>query len=345
MKKVSVIMPVYNVEKYLASSIESVLAQTHKNIELIIVDDGSIDTSGDIADSYAALHGSIRVVHIKNGGVSNARNVALNLAMGEYISFIDGDDLIAKDMIESLCSSLEENSVDISVCGLLPFYNTQKIKLNKKTHIYAKRVINAQDALSEMLYQGNISNGVVGKLYRSNLFTGIRFPDNVSIAEDLAVNYDVFSNAKLVAVEGSKKYFYRQHSASAMHCKFTSKKLDALNVVYEIYNSVRIIENHNLLRAAQNRLFIEAINILVKAPDDRQYYHVRFDCEDLIRNYRAFVLSDKKATARFRFYAGLSFMGADKLVVLYNFKYKIISRFSTLTLKNSNNSKEVGIYK
>ena len=125
-KKVSVIIPVYNVEKYLKECIQSVLRQTYKNLEIILVDDGSKDNSGNICDEYAKRDERIKVIHKKNGGLSDARNAGIDICTGEYIAFLDSDDFIEEDMYEFLVKNLEKAKADISICQVYYVYKNAK---------------------------------------------------------------------------------------------------------------------------------------------------------------------------------------------------------------------------
>ena len=141
MKKISIIVPIFNIEKYLSRCLDSILEQTYKNLEVILVDDGSVDNSGMIADKYARKDQRIKVIHQVNQGVSAARNTGIDLATGDYIGFVDGDDYIEPDMYEILMRIIEEQQVDIAHCGyqmVYPsktefYYNTkEKIKMNRE---------------------------------------------------------------------------------------------------------------------------------------------------------------------------------------------------------------------
>ena len=140
MKKISIIVPIYNIEKYLPRCLDSILAQTYKNLEVILVDDGSVDNSGMIADKYARNDQRINVIHQVNKGVSAARNAGLDLATGDYIGFVDGDDYIEKDMYERLLFNAIKYKADISHCGyqmVFPnrvdyYYDTKEIRIQNQ---------------------------------------------------------------------------------------------------------------------------------------------------------------------------------------------------------------------
>ena len=129
---VSIIVPVYNVEKYLERCLDSLINQTLKDIEIILVDDGSTDDSGNICDKYAKKDKRIKVIHKENGGLSDARNIGLSIANGRYLQFVDSDDFIHKQMIEILYNTIINNNADISICDFDKVYENTKIKYNTK---------------------------------------------------------------------------------------------------------------------------------------------------------------------------------------------------------------------
>ena len=147
---ISIVVPVYNVEKYLGTCVESILKQTYSNIEVILVDDGSTDCSGKMCDHYMGQDERIKVIHKKNGGLSDARNKGIIQAEGEYITFIDSDDVVSSDYVEYLYNILEENDGDIAICNPVHCYPNEKIVFEQETF---KRVYKAEDAIVEMLYQ------------------------------------------------------------------------------------------------------------------------------------------------------------------------------------------------
>lgn len=171
---ISVIIPVYNVEKYLNKSIESVIKQTYKELEIILVDDGSTDSSGKICDEFAQKDDRIKVIHKKNGGLSDARNAGISEAKGKYLGFIDSDDYIDKNFYEILYNVLKKYNSDISICKHRETYtdyeeNTSKLEIKEQ-------VFNTEQALKELLLFGEVNNYAWNKLYKKELFNEINYP-------------------------------------------------------------------------------------------------------------------------------------------------------------------------
>lgn len=210
---ISVIVPVYNVERYLERCIESILQQTYPYIELIIVDDGSTDGSGQICDCYKRIDDRITVFHEKHGGTSKARNIGLQHAKGEFIGFVDSDDYIANDMYETLLCGMREG-IDIVCCG------RRCVIPGKKSYnaycIGATCKFSNQEAIEELLLLRRISFSVCTKLFRKELFYDIRFPVGKT-CEDVPVTYNLIKKAKNVLHIGCAKYYncYRENSRSS----------------------------------------------------------------------------------------------------------------------------------
>ena len=154
-KLVSIIVPVYNVQKYLKRCIDSIIAQTYENIDISLVDDGSKDESGKICDEYEKIDQRIRVIHKPNGGLSDARNKGMEIAKGEYIGFVDSDDYIAEDMFETLVNLLEETNSEISIVSYYEYYNDKLISVRKADE---KEVMTKTEAIKELLVDTKIQS-------------------------------------------------------------------------------------------------------------------------------------------------------------------------------------------
>lgn len=209
---VSIIVPIYNIEKYLERCINSIMNQTYKNIEVILVDDGSTDGSGKICDCYERMDTRVSVFHEKHGGTSRARNIGLSHAKGDFIGFVDSDDYIEPDMYETLLCYMDDE-VDLVCCG-----RRRVIPGGKSFNAYcvgAVRKFSSQKAVEELLLNRGISYSVCTKLFRSELFQGIRFPIGKN-SEDMPVAYDLIKKSRNIVHIGKAKYynFYRENSRS-----------------------------------------------------------------------------------------------------------------------------------
>jgi len=223
MPKISVIVPVYKVELYLHQCIDSILAQTYKNLEVILVNDGSPDNCGAICDEYAEKDNRIKVIHKENGGLSDARNAGIDIATGGYLAFIDSDDWIEPDMVEVLYNNLVNANADISCCGMHYAYMNINVPFANITGI---TILNSEQAISESFSNKKITTTAWGKLYKKHIFRDIRYPVG-RFHEDEFVIIEVLLAANCVVTDTASKYYYRQRKGSIINKDYSSKKMDA----------------------------------------------------------------------------------------------------------------------
>lgn len=209
MKKISVIVPIYNVEKYLETCINSIINQTYKNLEIILVEDGSPDSCCAICNELAKKDNRIKVIHKQNEGLSNARNSGIKIATGDYISFIDSDDIIDTDMFEVLVKTLEENNADISMCRFITFRENTKPKF-KKSNVIKK--YSSREAISSLL-TGKLTSNMWNKLYKKELFKDFRLESGV-IFEDIIAMHQIFHKANIIVENKSECYGYMKRNDS-----------------------------------------------------------------------------------------------------------------------------------
>ncbi len=222
MAKVSIIVPIYNVEKYLESCIVSLLNQTYKDIEIILINDGSTDNCPAICDSFKEKDGRIKVIHQENGGVSVARNVGIKHAIGEYLSFVDPDDIVYNDYISYLLGLLEDNpQCEIAACGHLVVRGEKKVPNSPFTGV---KMLNRKEAFFEVLYHGILDISPWGKLYKKEIFYNVSFPVGIRY-EDTYVFGDVLTAANYVVFGGECKYEYIQHENSFVGSGFSPIRL------------------------------------------------------------------------------------------------------------------------
>lgn len=207
---VSVIVPVYNVEKYLHQCVDSIINQTYRNLEIILVDDGSPDNCGAICDEYALKDRRILVIHQENQGLSAARNAGLDIASGDYIVFVDSDDWIAEDMIQLLLSRQEQTGADMVLCNIKPFYPPQYKGWMRKVSCFGCEVL-SQIEFSERLteYYSWIYCVAWNKLYKKEIWEQLRFPLD-HIHEDEATVHRVLERCSKIATIAQSLYYYRQ---------------------------------------------------------------------------------------------------------------------------------------
>ncbi len=232
--KISIIVPVYNIEKYLEKSVDSLINQTYKNLEIILIDDGSSDNSPQICDDFAKKDSRIKVIHQKNKGVSAARNAGLDVAQGDYIGFCDGDDIPDKDMFEFLLNTAKEDNADISICEVRFAFEDGSIR-NIATG-EQKIWDNNEDFLCD-LFNGSVGMSTYTKLFKSEICKDVKYPEDCKINEDKYFCFLAALNAKRISSRSEAKYTYFRHAGSSSITEFSDKYFDC------IYLADKILEN------------------------------------------------------------------------------------------------------
>ena len=213
---ISIIVPVYQVEKYLEKCINSIIAQTYKNLEIILVDDGSTDNCPAICDRFQKEDARIKVIHQQNGGLSHARNAGLEIATGDFIGFVDSDDWIEPNMYEILMSALQDTGAEIAVCNRQTEISDSKY-LPANITSCKRKLYSSKEALRLIINgRGNIRNTVWNKLYKRTVLSNISFPEG-KIYEDLLWTPLVIGNAKLIVCMDSPLYHYLNRTDSLSH--------------------------------------------------------------------------------------------------------------------------------
>lgn len=232
---ISVIVPVYNVEQYLEACVKSIREQSYKNLEIILVDDGSTDYSGGLCDRLALLDQRIRVIHKKNEGLASARNAGIDIASGQYLGFVDSDDWIEINMYRDLMVGINRNRCPIACCGRVLCYGE---KYRKKVYTLDKlQVWESKEIIARLLTWDYIDSSACDKLFEKKLFDDIRFPEG-RLHEDLFVMHKILDRAKKVVHIGMEKYYYRQRVGGLTRNAYSHKKMDLLDVVEEVDHDI-----------------------------------------------------------------------------------------------------------
>lgn len=277
LNKISVIIPAYQVERYIENCIESIRKQSYSNLEIIIVNDGSTDKTGEILENYKYIDERIKVITKRNGGLSDARNVALNQATGDYVTFVDGDDCIHYKMLEILLSEAIKYDADMtfchfSMCDEAPIF----FKLDKIETIECV-VMNSNQALK--MYYGNNNMNIVtacNKLFKMSLFEDVRFPKG-RIHEDVATIYKIIDKADKVLEIKNKLYFYIQRNNSIMNNGISNSKEDlfiSYDEMFEYFKGhdeiVTLVKNR--YKYALNRFYRKSIYQWNGNKEDKKKY-------------------------------------------------------------------------
>lgn len=284
---ISIVVPVYNVENYLDTCITSILDQTYSNIEIVLVDDGSTDNSGKICDYYAVMDERVKTIHTKNGGLSDARNKGISQAKGEYIMFIDSDDVVNVNFVEYLYNLLKCNSADIAICDPVHCYPGKEINFEPEK---LKKIYKPEDAIVEMLYQKTFLVAAWGKLYRKEYFNDILFPYGM-LYEDSAIMYRIFDKTKKIVYGNAKLYGYMHREGSITTKKFSKKDFDILIICEQItkYFSNR---DKKLQKAERSYQMAAAFRIYMNAPHNGEFDAELKACDTFLRENQKLVLHD-----------------------------------------------------
>lgn len=231
---ISVIVPIYKVEKYLDRCVNSIVNQTYKDLEIILVDDGSPDNCPEICDEWAQKDNRIKVIHKENGGLSDARNAGLSAATGEYIGFIDSDDWIAPEMYERLLLSIKNDSTDISACAIELVWENN-VRENKLLTVQENAVLNQLEAQEALLKETELKHPVVYKLYRKSVIDGVSFRKG-KYHEDVFWSFRAIGNANKVSIIDYIGYYYFQRKDSIMGKEYSEDWLDYVDATIERYN-------------------------------------------------------------------------------------------------------------
>lgn len=264
-KMISVVMPIYNVAAYLPQCLDSLLAQDYRNLEIILVDDGSKDESGAICDAYAARDSRIRVVHQKNGGAAAAKNAALRIASGEFLSFVDSDDYLEPDVYSYMAALLESTDSDV---GVFAFRNVYRSRGEDHIPHPQRVVISGKDYLLRFTHDWTCAL-LWNKLYKRELFDGVFFEEGHRI-DDEYFTYQAFLKAKKVVCDSRIIYNYRRRASSAMLNPQARERLALDRIDFNAKRREKIAVCCPELRKAFDVQFLDALTYLPTDPENSE---------------------------------------------------------------------------
>ena len=245
---ISVIIPVYNVKPYLRMCADSVFSQTFRNLEIIFVDDGSTDGSGELCDELAAEDTRVRVIHQENGGLSAARNTGIDASTGAYLYFLDSDDAISPVTIVHLWTACVRTKADAAIGDFIRFSEQAVPEERRK---FTSQAFDTEEALRRMLMHEGFGHQAWGKLFKRSLWEKYRYPKGL-LYEDYAVIYEVMMGAEKIAVVTDALYFYRLQAGSIMHSRIGERNLTLLDTSERV--TEMISKEYPTLRGAAVRL-------------------------------------------------------------------------------------------
>lgn len=316
---ISIIVPVYNMEIYLRKCIDSILCQTYKNIELILVDDGSTDSSPQICDEYAELDDRVKVIHKHNTGQADSRNKGINIAKGEYIGFVDSDDWIDADMYEVLYNTIVDTGADISICGTYYEYKNKVEVIYDcgRTYIYDNK-----EAIKAVYLDSNIKSYSCDKLFKREIIAN-DYPD-IRYFEDLSVLIKWIANANKIVVVGKAKYHYRQRLGSI--CTTQSNK-NFFGFWIGLFNIFLFVREKEVFSSNEREMYLRLLRKTISVSKDIARVT---DSKRAYAHYNYMITSLKEVDALRNEYLGTSkrinLMMLEKAPMLFFYTYKVVKK-------------------
>lgn len=293
---VSIIIPVYNVEKYLDECMNSILSQTMKDFEVILVDDGSKDNSGIMCDGYAEKDKRVKVLHKSNGGLSSARNFGLDSAIGDYILYVDSDDYISTDYLEQMHNVLSRKEYDMVIANTVNFLDGSKPTKEKVDEESVVEGLTPEEAMENIYYQERFDTNAWAKMMKRNIAQMHRFKEGV-LYEDFDIIHEMIFSCKNIAFLSKPKYFYRCRQDSIMNSFFDEKKLYLLDIAEKHVNFIQ--EHHpRLIPAVYRRYVYSNFHILGRIVFKPEYKEESKQIRKNILKYSKNVLCNERVSAK-----------------------------------------------
>ena len=314
---ITVIVPVYNVEPYLPRCIDSVLSQSYRNIEVLVVDDGSTDGSPSLCDYYAEHDDRVRVVHEPNRGLSEARNTALNLMRGSLVTMVDGDDWLAPEALTTLSEAIVAHDADVAV-GRWQLVPDGENPAPPASPTRPAKVFTRDEAIDEVFYQGVLTNSSCSRLFKSEIFQSLRYEPGL-LYEDLALVYDILLQTQRVVYTPALVYYYRQRPDSITGL-FTPRRAQVVRILKDLEQRVAV-EAPRHLPAVRSRLLSACFNILLLCPqDDEMTRSIASRCWQGIRRLRLRCLIDPRVRSKNKLGILASFAGKRLFLTVFGNK-------------------------
>ena len=307
MKKVSIVVPIYNSEKYLGYCINSILSQTYTNIEVILVNDGSKDDSINICNNYAEIDPRVKVIDIQNSGVSHARNIGIENATGYYLQFVDSDDVIANNMVEKLVRAMEVYQMDVVFCGAKII--TLKNNMPQDIKICSSEGMGKQCVLSRKIFFENIAyllwktamlEGPWNKLYKREIIVnkGIKFPEEITLGEDFLFNMNYYENINGAVFLEEKLYYYIQ----ANSCALTKiKRLDIFENQIMLIEEFEKLLKPNIALSDNEKIHISEYTIAKVIQCLKAFTSNNNLTKDEIKNFISIIVNNEKVRTSFQY--------------------------------------------
>lgn len=284
---ISVIIPVYRVEDSLDTCLESVVHQDYENLQIILIDDGSPDKSGEICDFWATKDKRIEVIHKENGGLSSARNAGLEIVRGAYILFLDSDDFLDLTTCSQLYSIIEKNDADVAVCHQLDLFENASKEFVREGQV---KVLDRETAIAEIWYQ-KVLPSAWGKLYKADLFHDLSFREGIYF-EDVDIIYQLYWKSRRIAITTARLYGYVHHSGTITTGAFSSHNLDILSITDRINDFVSN-KSQTIKDAARAYSCAVALRVFLNTPKNKEFIEDINKAKATLKQEGRTVLKDK----------------------------------------------------
>ena len=319
---ISIIVPVYNVEQYLRQCIESIIRQIYKNLEIILIDDGSTDNSGKICDEYALKDDRIIIIHKQNGGVSSARNAGLKIAKGDYIGFVDGDDYIRNDMYEELYNTAIKTNTELVVCNYLKGNENNWITNNV---FPLQQILTIKEAF-QYLYK---CESIYTKMFKKNIINNIFFDENIVYGEDRLFYIEAYKKIDKIGCLPSAKYFYRTNPNSSTQCRKFKREfigfIDVLNLEMDYADKNNLIDLKKRLYKTQLNTVTAWLGFIA-LDNNPDIYSANMLLKYIKKNLFNFLKSNSKFSKKFFILITCVNFNLASLIYKLLFKLKVIKR-------------------
>ena len=309
---ISIIVPIYNIERYVKRCIDSIVMQTYSNLEIVLVDDGSIDRCGCICDYYSGIDKRIIVIHKPNGGLSDARNKALDIITGKYVSFVDGDDCLSESFVERVLNEMLITDSDIGICDEEVFVSSSDGELRKRGSRFEQSnkmmVMSGVEALDLCLRQKYYDVSAWGKVYKSSLLKKIRYPVGM-VHEDLYTTFKIFAESKRTVFINEHLYYYNIRDGSIMNSCSVTRFIDLMDSADEQEKGVKrlVPELENSLNCRTIAAYFQAFEGSIRCKDD----DAKKRAWTKIKKLRGKVLLCSYARRKIRIASILSYLGPE----------------------------------
>lgn len=300
--KVSVLIPAYNVEKYISQCLESVCSQTHRDLQIVVIDDGSKDSTLAVVTRLAEKDDRIEVISRKNRGVAQTRNELLDHAIGDFILFVDADDWIEPDMISIMVALSEKNDVDLVMC------RNVKGDIDADKGSYEVTSWGRAEILKKFIQHRELTGALWNKLIRRDLFDGIRFNPEIGYGEDAMVMWDLLNRVEKMVATNRQFYHYRMNDSSISHQGLSESKMSVITV-WEYICSSGLAKSNNLIQKAKARYGAEITLLLYEAVDGENNEAVKSRIKILRKKLKKifpYMLRSGDLSFKFRLFAGLT---------------------------------------